>query len=330
MEARRPELRVRGDEMEPVQASESPGGRVRWQMAPRTGDDDPGAESPSLAHGVCVLGMHRSGTSLVAGILKQLGVDLGPDEELLPPDPNNQSGYFELADVVEINDELLAHHGGTWDELPELPPGWEQSDELAPIRDRARRALGRRFAASRQWAWKDPRTCITLPFWQRLVPGLRYVICARNPVDIAHSLRSREGEERPLEEHVLDWLRHTASALVHTAERPRILVHYERFFDDTELEVRKLAGYLGRTDRLEEPHAMERIIEFIDPSLVHARSASSAIADHPEVPFDAAALYLALELAADLEARGSRTGAGDAWPAINALAARCLPPASQA
>jgi hypothetical protein len=187
-----------------------------------------------------------------------------------------------------------------------------------------------RFAASRQWAWKDPRTCITLPFWQRVVSGLRYVICLRNPVDIAHSLRSREGEERPLEEHVLDWLRHTASALAYTADRPRILVQYERFLEDAEHEVTRLAGFLGRKDQLEEPDAMGRILEVIDPALVHARSASSAIADHPAVPFDAAALYLALELAADLEAGAGRTGTHEAWAGINALARGCLPQSPQA
>jgi hypothetical protein len=320
--------RAREREPERRRAGESHGGAVRWQMvSPGPGDDDLGSEK--LTHGVCVLGMHRSGTSLVAGVLRQLGVDLGPDEEFLPPDPNNQSGYFELAELVEISDEILAHHGGTWDELPELPPGWERSDQLAQIRDRARGLLGRRFATSPQWAWKDPRTCITLPFWQRLVSGLRYVICVRNPVDIAHSLRYREGEERPLEEHVLDWLRHTASALVHTADRPRILVHYERFFEDAEHEVRRLADFLGREDRLEEPDTMGRISEFIDPALAHARSASRAIADHPAVPFDAAALYLALELAADLEA-GAGTGAQEAWASINALARRCLPQSPQA
>jgi hypothetical protein len=310
--------------MTTTQAGESHGRDVRWRMvSPGRGEDDRGFES--LGHGICVLGMHRSGTSLVAGVLRDLGLDLGPEQELLPPDPNNKSGYFELADVVEINDDILAHYGGSWDEPPELPPGWEQSAELEQVRDRARRALGRRFAGSTQWAWKDPRTCITLPFWQRLVPGLRYVICLRNPVDIAQSLRSREGEDRPLERYLLDWLRHTVSALAYTADRPRILVRYERFFEDAEHEVRRLAGFIGREDRLDEPGAMGRILEFIDPALVHARSPSSAIADHPAVPFDAAALYLALELAADLEARAGRSGAQEAWPAVNALARRRLP-----
>ena len=276
------------------------------------------------ANGVCVLGMHRSGTSLVAGVVRQLGVDLGPDEEFLPPDSNNKSGYFELKELVYLNNDILAYYGGTWDQVPELPPGWEKSDELAQIRDQARDLLCRRFAASPQWGWKDPRTCITLPFWQRLVPDLRYVICVRNPIDVAHSLRSREGEERGLHENVLDWLRHTASALAYTAGEPRIAVHYERFFEDPEREVRRLAAFVGCDDRLEDPKIKRGIYEFIDPALVHARSPSSAIADHPAMPFNATALYLALSLVDDLEMGAGRPGAAEAWASINALARRCL------
>ena len=93
---------------------------------------------------------------------------------------NNESGYFELKELVYLNNDILAYYGGSWDDVPELPPGWEKSDELAYIRDGARVLLERHFADSPLWGWKDPRTCITLPFWQRLVPGLRYVICVRN------------------------------------------------------------------------------------------------------------------------------------------------------
>ena len=276
------------------------------------------------ANGVCVLGMHRSGTSLVAGILRQLGIDLGPDEDFLPPDSNNESGYFELKELVYVNNDILAHYGGSWDELPELPPGWEKSGELEQIRDRARGLLRRRFADSPQWGWKDPRTCITLPFWQLLVPGLRYVICVRNPLDVAHSLRSREGEERRLDQHGLGWLRHTASALAYTVDRPRVVVHYERFFEDAEREVAKLLGFLGCEDRLGEPDTMGRVSEFIDPTLVHARSSRSAIANDPAMRGDVVALYVELNRLAEHEAGDVRTDAPEEWARIDALAGRCV------
>ena len=196
------------------------------------------------ANGVCVLGMHRSGTSLVAGVLRQLGIDLGPDEEFLPPDSNNESGYFELKELVYLNNDILAYYGGSWDDGPGAAARLGEV-RRARIHPRSAPVFSWRgdFADSPLWGWKDPRTCITLPFWQRLVPGLRYVICVRNPIDVVHSLRLREGEERGLDQQVLDWLRHTASALAYTAERRRIAVHYERFFEDTEREVRGWRGF---------------------------------------------------------------------------------------
>ena len=243
-------------------------------------------------NGVCVLGMHRSGTSLVAGLLRELGVDLGPDEALLPADSNNESGYFELRELVHLNNDILAELGGSWDQPPDLSPGWEGSEQLAELRDSARELLIRQFAGSPLWGWKDPRTCLTLSLWQALAPDLRYVLCVRNPADVVRSLRERgEGAAQSPAEHGRNWLLHTASALRLTEGRPRMLVHYERFFDDSERELRGLARFIDREERLEDPGARERMAGFIDPALMHTRSAPSAVDD---LPSEVAELYRSL------------------------------------
>ena len=75
---------------------------------------------------ICVLGMHRSGTSLLARILNLIGVDLGPDEVLTTePVADNPKGYWEHHEITAISDAILKRHGGSWDEPPLLPPGWE-------------------------------------------------------------------------------------------------------------------------------------------------------------------------------------------------------------
>ena len=43
------------------------------------------------------------------------------------------------------------------------------------------RCWPRILAAAPVWGWKDPRTCLTLPFWQDVIGSIRYVICIRNP-----------------------------------------------------------------------------------------------------------------------------------------------------
>ena len=80
---------------------------------------------------------------------------------------------------------------------PSSPPGWERSSELAALRRQARELIEADFSGSGLWGFKDPRNSLTLPFWQRILPPMRYVICLRNPVDVAASLKARKEEPVP-------------------------------------------------------------------------------------------------------------------------------------
>ena len=64
--------------------------------------------SPHAQRGtVCIAGMHRSGTSLVARLLNLTGVYLGPEERMIPPKPDNPTGFWENLDFVHLNDQIL-------------------------------------------------------------------------------------------------------------------------------------------------------------------------------------------------------------------------------
>ena len=62
---------------------------------------------------IVVLGAHRSGTSLCAAAVQVLGADACLGEHYA--NEENQKGFFEHPDVVDFNDRLLAHLGGSWD-----------------------------------------------------------------------------------------------------------------------------------------------------------------------------------------------------------------------
>ena len=79
---------------------------------------------PPQARVICTLGMHRSGTSLVARLLSLLGVHLGPDERVLTAGEDNPKGYWEHRSFVDLNDEILARFGGRWDQAPAWPASW--------------------------------------------------------------------------------------------------------------------------------------------------------------------------------------------------------------
>src|SRR5215813_13113765 len=69
---------------------------------------------------VCIAGMHRSGTSMVARLLNLAGVYLGREDELIPANQGNPEGHWEHARLVEINDAILSELGGGWDCPPDL------------------------------------------------------------------------------------------------------------------------------------------------------------------------------------------------------------------
>jgi hypothetical protein len=251
---------------------------------------------------VCVLGMHRSGTSVITRMLNVLGVYLGPNERLMKPQEANPKGYWEHQMITDLNDAILTRLGGSCYEPPTFFPGWERAAELADLRRKARAVIHEDFATAECWGWKDPRTCLTLPFWQRLSPPTRYVVCLRNPVDVAHSLHRRDGFSG--EKSTRLWLTYLASALAHTAGHPRLLVFYEDVMRDWQAELRRLARFVGAPELAQEDVTQSIVREFCEGELQHHRTSVLDAADDGTLPFPAKSLYVALRLYAELDRDG--------------------------
>lgn len=216
---------------------------------------------------VCVLGMHRSGTSVATRMLNLLGASLGPADLLLDAASDNPKGFWESRPIIALNNEILARLGGNCVRLPAFPAGWESAPQLDDLRDRARSVLGAAFGDATLWAWKDPRTCLTLPFWQRLLPPMRYVVCLRQPADVAGSLERRSG--MPRERGIYLWLAYLQHALLHSAGNPRCFVYYDRLIDDLPRELGRLAQFLGFPERATQPEVRQAIESFVHPDLRH-------------------------------------------------------------
>jgi len=241
---------------------------------------------------VCVLGMHRAGTSLVTQVLDLLGVYLGPESQLFPPTPENPRGYWEHIPFYRVNEGILKRLGGTWDEPPGFPPGWFTAAELADLRTQARRAITEGFAGHALWGWKDPRTCLTLPFWQALLPPMHYVVCLRSMTDVARSLERRDGFSS--EKSARLWLLHVASAFAHTAGRPRLPLFYEDLMAGWQEQARRLASFLGVPERADDPAVQRAVGAAVDQELHHHRTSLPDAADDPALPFPAKAASLVL------------------------------------
>jgi hypothetical protein len=237
--------------------------------------------------------MHRSGTSLVTGMLEALGLNLGPEEHKMPATANNPRGYFESQLVTDINDELLARLGGSWEAPPAVTAEAFAQPAFADLRRRARKLLDDEFGDAPLWGWKDPRTCLVVPFWELLVPSPRYVICLRNPADVARSLARSDAVPRGIEL----WLRYTSDSLVYTLGKPRLLVFYDDLLAGSLHELERLAAFIGAAANVAAAATAIEVDGLVDPELCHHRERLADTLDDPRVPLPAKSLYLVLRLA---------------------------------
>ena len=131
---------------------------------------------------IIVLGMHRSGTSMLTGTLRQAGVALG-DVNLAAP--FNRKGNMEHPAIMHMQEDLLEKNGGSWDTPPTSPLIWQ------PMHTAIRDLFISQFASESIWAFKDPRTLFTLEKWLEVLPDSEFVGVFRSPVQVAQSLNNR-------------------------------------------------------------------------------------------------------------------------------------------
>src|SRR5579884_833680 len=236
---------------------------------------------------LAIVGMHRSGTSAAAGLLKHCGLFLGESHILMPADQYNQKGYWEHPTFVGLNDRLLASFGGAWDNPPAFPSGWESHANLSGLRSEAGNLIAA-MPVDHPWGWKDPRTALTLPFWQALIRRLGVVICVRNPIDVAQSLARRQG--MPFGRAVTLWHAYTELSLAATQPERRFVLAYEDLLVDWPTIARSLAEFAGIDSHIDPSTASG----FIDAALSHHRHGLDDVLAHPAIPAETKSLYEAL------------------------------------
>lgn len=168
---------------------------------------------------VMVVGMHRSGTSVLAGSLEQAGLDLGPCSTW---NRFNQRGNREHPGIVAFHERLLARHGCGWYAPPETVLTWTAAERRA-----ARRIIAS-FRGSACWGFKDPRATVFSDGWRELLPALQMVGIFRHPSAVAASLAARE--EMTFGDSIRTWLAYNRRLLALHRARPFPLL----CFDDEE------------------------------------------------------------------------------------------------
>ena len=244
---------------------------------------------------VTVLGMHRSGTSLVTRLLNLMGVFLGAAEDLLPADKHNERGYWEHAAIVSLNDEILHRLGGNWHQPPKLVDGWAFDPVLSSLRQSARSLVSETFGGQQIWGWKDPRTCLTLPFWKMVVPITHIVICLRNPLDVIRSIQKSHDLGFNHVNHL--WLTYVSSLLRYSQGDKCFALFYEDLMQNPRHYIARLAHFIGRSDLLDDEQWMETALQEVSSELRHHCLSAIDVIDNSDLHFAVRSLYAVLRSA---------------------------------
>ncbi len=218
---------------------------------------------------IIVLGMHRSGTSVVARLLNMMGAYFAPENVMMPPTPENPKGYWERNDIVLLNEGILANLGATWNRMSTLDLS-RISEDLQQEFNKQALAILQGLDANRPWMAKDPRFCLLLPLWLKLLEVPVFVYVYRNPIQTAQSLRSRDNFS--IHYGIALWEKYNLHALTHSAGLPRILISFHELMADPVNTVKFLYEQLINCDvqGLRLPSQKE-ILSFIDPQLFHKK-----------------------------------------------------------
>lgn len=216
---------------------------------------------------IIVLGMHRSGTSLVTRLLNLMGVYLGEGPDLLPGQPDNPKGFWERSDVQQLHEEMLSRFDSAWFDITGFNAKHADNAVRQEFEDKANRILSI-LEPHRPWAIKDPRLCLFFPWWARLLEAPVVIYVVRAPWEVAASLRKRNGF--PLAVGAAIWELYNRHALEAVRRFPVIRLNLENLVKDPQTESLSLHQLLRQNGLTGIRRLNYQEVEaFFDPSLIH-------------------------------------------------------------
>lgn len=229
---------------------------------------------------VIVLGMHRSGTSSLAGMLDGLGCR-GPATPM-PGTDANAAGYFESLPVFRLNDAILAALGSQWDDWRPLRPDMHLSPRLAEFHDKACAVIKAEYGDGSLIYLKDPRISMLLPFWRGVLEAAGYrcvhLHTHRSPSEIAASLQRRDEIDPGLS--LLAWLSQVLQAERHSRGQVRHFTSYEALLRDPAA----VAGAAETAFGFPWPRPAEAGAERVNRALRHHDGGARAVLEDARVP----------------------------------------------
>lgn len=216
-----------------------------------------------------IIGMHRSGTSAIAGLVSHFGFDTGKD--ILPPADDNIKGFYENSRILAFNDQLLHRLGARWHSTYLVPPDWFKSgifnDESVALGS----ILRDQFNEDQRILLKDPRICVLLPIYIEAFRLLHiepvFILSVRHPDAVASSLARRNGFSYG--KTLMLWMDHVIRSEYYTRGHNRLFVVYEKMLCEPDHTCAELFTLLEPGMALPD-EVRSNVAAFVDKNLNHA------------------------------------------------------------
>lgn len=194
---------------------------------------------------IIILGMHRSGTSVMAHLSQCMGAYLGEENELMGAASGNPDGHFENLELFRINSNVLRACGGEWYTLEELNPDYDSPQIIEAMRE-IKDTIQKLFEKSDTVVVKDPRISVLLPLWDKVIKELKlkvdYIWVFRNPLEVMESLRKRDGYSN--KHGLLLWIHYNLSILKFLQGKEYLLINYRDVLEHSQV-IEELGRFFG-------------------------------------------------------------------------------------
>jgi hypothetical protein len=230
---------------------------------------------------VIVFGAERSGTSVVAEMVRRWGAYAGEPDKLRKGDEHNPQGYSEYTPIWDFLVELgdFAEGASWWD--ASFQEGVKEKAGIPQYREKAQSLIGTMKKQGRPWVWKDPALSFFLPFWREIWRDPVYIIPVRNPYDIAVSWQKfvlppeQEGSLNLIAGNLLRWQYMMLLVLEHTDDaEDKLFIPFEGLMRDPKTHAKGLSEFLDRScaDKTSDEMRIEQMARVVNPRLWRNRA----------------------------------------------------------
>ena len=218
-----------------------------------------------------VLGMHRSGTSALTGMLAQAGLDVPDDLMDRPDDVINLKGYWESEGLMQVNDRLFEAFGLHWSSSDRMPVNWWTTPQAVVWRRELIRQLTQTCRGTQHPVIKDPRMCVLMagmrPLLNAAVVDFCFFLPIRHPMEVARSLQTAQGTS--LGRGLALWFAHVREAERQTRGLRRLILSFNDLLREPDVVLAQCRTITHPGDAGADPIA--QAAAFIDPTLQRQR-----------------------------------------------------------